>query len=53
MIAVVLLVELSTGDTAGVYFMNRDDARDWQDEHDDDLNVVGCVNLVSRVEALS
>lgn len=51
--AVVLLVRLAGGDTAGVYFMSRDDARDWQDDNADSVTVVGCVSLVSRAEALS
>jgi hypothetical protein len=51
--AVVLLVRLVSGDTGGVYFMSRDDARDWQDEHADTVTVVGCVSLVSRNEALA
>lgn len=50
--AVILLVELPTGDTVGVNFPTRDLARAWEDEHEAELLVRGCVDVVSADAAL-
>lgn len=47
MIPHVLLVQLSSGATAGIYFMSLNDARQWEDEHPE-VETIGCVPLVSR-----
>ena len=49
----VLLVETSEGDVVGVLFSSAEEARAWEDQHETDLLVQGCVPLVSRREALS
>lgn len=48
----VLLVETAAGDVVAVRFPTAAAARDWQDQHDDQLTAVGCPRVVTRAEAL-
>lgn len=50
--AIVLLVESVRGDIIGVRFPTVEAARQWEDEHEDEITARGVVRLVSRSEAL-
>jgi len=52
-VSVILLIEDDEGDVMGVRFKNIEEARAWEDEHEDKIGTVsGCVRIVSRSEAL-
>lgn len=50
--AVVLLIETKDGNVVAVRFPDNESARDWEDEHDDEVSGRGVVTLVSKGEAL-
>jgi hypothetical protein len=48
----VLLVETDEGGIVAVRFPSVDAARQWEDEHEDRLTVVGCFPVTTKAEAL-
>lgn len=47
-----LLLANSEGDLVAVRFPSVDAARAWEDEHEEEVEVNGCVRIVSKAEAL-
>lgn len=53
MTAHLLLIQTDEGGTIAVRFPSQEAAREWEDEHENELGeVIGCVPVVTKAEAL-